>query len=68
MERQRAALTGFPAGLGLVAPGSSGAALGAPNMALSDTAIRVLTKAGQHALRLATPPTPPPATRSSAVC
>ena len=38
------------AGLGLVALGSSSAAPGAPNRALSDTALRVLTDAGRHPL------------------
>ena len=36
-------------------------------MALSDTAIRVLTEAGQHALRLATPPKHLPAAACNAV-
>src|SRR5688500_2629973 len=64
---QRAALTGSPAGLGLIAPGSSGAASGARTMALSDTALRVLTEAGQHPLRLATPPKHLPAAACNAV-
>src|SRR3954452_7896547 len=64
---QRAALTGFPAGLGLVAPASSGVAPGASSMALSDTAPRVLTEAGQHALRLAAPPKHLPAAACNAV-
>ena len=41
-RRRRSAPTGSPAGLGPVAPGSSGAAPGAPIMALSDTARRIL--------------------------
>jgi hypothetical protein len=36
-------------------------------MALSDTAVRVLTEAGQHALRLATPPKHLPAAACNAV-
>src|SRR3954466_4249760 len=36
-------------------------------MALSDTAIRVLTEAGQHTLRLATPPKHLPAAACNAV-
>src|SRR3954470_19525850 len=38
-----------------------------PNMALSDTALRVLAEASQHSLRLATPPKHLPAAACNAV-
>jgi hypothetical protein len=64
---QRTAPSGFSAGLWAVAPGSLGAVPGAPIMALSDTALRVLTKAAQHPLRLATPLKHLPAAACNAV-
>jgi hypothetical protein len=64
---RHAAPTGHPAGLGLVAPGSSGAEPRSPDMALSDTARRILAEAAQHPLRLAASPDKLPTAAARAV-